>query len=65
MYGPDKVLENRGDRAYKIDISAYWKIHPIFHVSLLEPYRVSVRPNRGQPPQVHEEVEGNLEWDVE
>ena len=38
LYGPFKVLETKGNRAYKLEISPRWKIHPVFHVSLLEPY---------------------------
>ena len=44
--GPFKVMEKRGNRAFKLEISPQWKIHPIFHVSLLEPYRHSKRPGR-------------------
>ena len=65
LYGPFKVLEKRGNRAFKLGISPWWKIHPIFHVSLLEPYRHSVRPGREPPPQVPEEINGDLEWEVE
>jgi len=43
LYGPFKLLEKRGNRAFKLEISPRWKIHPVFHVSLLEPYRTSVR----------------------
>jgi len=46
LYGPFKVLEKKGNWAFKHDIPARWKIHPVFHVSLLEPYKVSDRPNR-------------------
>jgi hypothetical protein len=35
-----------------------WRVHPVFHVSLLEPYRES-----GQPPPI--EMEGALEYEVE
>ena len=65
LYGLFKVLEKRGNRAFKLDISPRWKIHPVFHVSLLEPYKVSDRPNREQPPQEPEDVKGNMEWEVE
>jgi len=38
LYGPFKILEQRGELSYKLEISDRWKIHPVFQVSLLEPY---------------------------
>jgi len=61
MPGPFKVLEIKtGERAFKVEISPQWKIYPIFHVSLLEPYRASAREGREQPPRVPEDIEGDL-----
>jgi len=37
----------------------------MFHVSLLEPYRATNRPNGEQPPWHPEEIEVDLEWQVE
>jgi len=51
-YGPFKVIETRGTRAYQLEISPRWKILPMFHDSLLELYRSSYRPARKQPPRV-------------
>jgi len=65
LYGPLKVLEKKESRAYKLEISPRWKIHPVFHVSRLEPYRASKRLNREQPPRDPEDLEGDLEWEVE
>jgi len=65
LYGPFKVFEKKGNRAYKLEISPRWKIHPVFHVSILEPYRTSNRPNHEQPTRDPEEIEGDLEWEVE
>ena len=45
LYSPFKVQEKRGNRAFKLDIPSRWKIHPVFHVSLLKRYKVSDRPN--------------------
>jgi len=61
LYGPFKILEQRGNRAFKLEISPGWKIHPVFHVSLLEPYRSSVRDEREQPPREPEDIDGDLE----
>ena len=65
LYRPLKVLEKPGNRAFKLDISPRWKIQPVFHVSLLEPYKVSEMPNREQPPRDHEDVEGDMESEVQ
>ena len=41
------------------------RVHPVFHVSLLEPYRESILPGRVQEPPLPVEVEGELEYEVE
>jgi len=61
LYGPFKVLEKKGNRSFKLDILAGGKIHPVFHVTLLERYKVSDRPNREQPPPEAEDIEDDLE----
>jgi hypothetical protein len=40
-------------------------IHPVFHVSLLSPFRESTISNRRQPPPPPVEIEDELEWEVE
>ena len=37
LYGPFKVLEKKGSRAYRLEISPRWKINPVFQVSLRDP----------------------------
>ena len=66
MHGPFKVLEvKKGERAFQLEISLRWKIHPIFHVSLFEPYRASVQEGRKQPQWVPEDIEADLKGEVE
>ena len=65
QYSHFKILEQRGDLAYKLELSERWKIHPVFHVSLLEPYRTAIQPAREEPPTAPEEIGGDLEWVVE
>jgi len=65
LHGPFKVLEKKGSRAYKLQISPLWKMHRVFHVSLLEPYRASNQPNCEEPPRDPGDIEGDLAWEVE
>ena len=65
IFGPFKILEQQGELGYKLEFSECWKIHAVFQVSLLEPYRISIRPARDQPPTEPEEINRDLEWEVE
>jgi hypothetical protein len=59
--GPFKVTGVIGEQAYELELPEKWTIHPVFHVSLLEPYRR--RP--GEDPASHPEavlVDGDEEW---
>ena len=63
--GPFRVLDLVGKQAYRLDIPKSWKrVHPVFHVSLLEPYHG--RPGAGQPtaPEPVLLPDGE-EWEVE
>jgi len=39
MFGLFVVKLKVGSRAYEIELPERWNIHPVFHVSRLEPYR--------------------------
>jgi hypothetical protein len=60
--GPFKVLQKVGNLAYRLEMNPGWRIHPVFHVSLLEPYRSD---GRVQPPPIPIKLEGHLEYEVE
>jgi hypothetical protein len=66
--GPFKILKVVGEAksAYKLELPAQMRIHPVFHVSLLSPYRANTIPGRQQapaPPPIV--IDGNDEWELE
>jgi hypothetical protein len=65
LYGPFKILDKIGSRSYKLELQSRWRIHNVFHASLLEPYRSNPIDGRVVPRPEPEEIEGEMEYEVE
>jgi len=64
-YRPFEVVSQISKVAYKIKLPPTWKIHDVFHASLLTPYKETDQhgPNFLEPPP--DILEGEPEWEVE
>jgi hypothetical protein len=60
--GPFQVANQVGETSYELVLPARWRIHDVFHASLLAPYR---RDGSVQPPPPAELLEGEEEYEVE
>ncbi|MBW0516769.1 hypothetical protein O181_056484 [Austropuccinia psidii MF-1] len=63
--GPFEVLKKISSHAYYLKLPQQWNsVHPVFHVSLLEPVKQSTIPNQHQLPPPPVIVEEQVEWEV-
>jgi hypothetical protein len=60
--GPFEIVQKVGPVSYKLEMNPGWRVHPVFHVSLLELYKTDGRI-RSPPPSI--ELEGALDYEVE
>jgi hypothetical protein len=63
--GKFKIIEKVSSHAYKLELPASMKIHPVFHVSLLEPAAKDPLPGQVQPPPPPIIVDGEEHYEVE
>lgn len=62
--GPFTILEAINDVTFRLGLPASLQLHPVFHVSLLEPYRENTIPGRIPPPPPTVEINDELEYEV-
>jgi len=66
--GPFEIVEVVGDSkaALKLKLPPHWRIHPVFHVSLLDPYQANkIRGREQAPPPPPNVMNGELEYEIE
>lgn len=64
--GPFRILEEVNTRSFRLELPpSMSRVHPVFHVSLLEPFQENDILGRIAPPPPPIEVDGDIEYEVE
>lgn len=63
--GPFPVTHKVSSHAFRLGLPEGMRfLHPVFHISLLEPHHTNTIPNRIQPPPLPVEVDDHTEYEV-
>jgi hypothetical protein len=62
--GPFKITKKIGRNSVELDMSHRSRVHPVWHVSMIEPIEED-KSGRPKPRVEPEEIEGETEWEVE
>ena len=63
--GPFEVVKKVSPLNYELKLPATWRIHPVFHTTLLSPHMADTIPGRPLQPAPPVMVEGTEEYEVE
>jgi hypothetical protein len=64
-HGPFRILKQISPVAFRLKLPNHWKIHDVFHASLLTPYRETQEHGKNYlepPPDI---IDGEPEWEIE
>ena len=65
MLGPYEIIARAGPQSYTLRLpDSLRTVHPVYHISMLEPHSPSEIPNRIPSPPPPIEVEGELEYEI-
>jgi hypothetical protein len=64
LLGPFVIVDQVNDVAFHLDLPSHLHIHPVFHMSLLEPWTSSSIPRRVIPPPPPIELVDDPEFEV-
>ena len=62
--GPFRITGKVNDVTFRLDLPPHLRIHPVFHSSLLEPYKANTLPDRVTPPPPPLELDAGPEYEV-
>jgi Chromo (CHRromatin Organisation MOdifier) domain len=63
--GPFPVVDEVGTVAYRLELPASMRVHPVFHLSFLKPFHRDSDEGREQPPPPPVVIDGEEEYQVE
>jgi len=64
-YGPFPIMKRISVTTYALKLPPQWCIHPVFHASLLMPYKETPIHGTNFPEPPPDLIEGEPEWEVE
>jgi len=64
-HGPFKIACKISSHAFRLELHSSMQVHPVFHVSLLEPAAQDPLLGQQQPPPPPVEIDGEQEWFVD
>ena len=63
--GPFRITEVLSPLNYRLDLPNSWRIHPMFHIALLSPYKTNGVYGEAFPQPPPDIIEGQPEYEVE
>ena len=65
-FGPYEIIAQAGTLSFTLRLpDAMRSVHPVFHVSMLEPHTDNTIPNRIPPPPEPVEIDGEVEYEID